>query len=154
MLAARQQCRIIFGAHPLSLRMMPGTQSHRSVATNRVSPVPAHDSDTSASGEVEINYRSGGNKRRRTGLRPLNPLQHRHMATSCKVYERSNNPMHRYRRGQLAAMEVQRFQHTCEPLIGKQSFRRLVKKILLAVKTDAQVYVSACDALQVSIFYS
>lgn len=57
---------------------------------------------------------------------------------------------HRYRPGQLALMDIRRYQNSTELLIRKLPFQRLVREIAQKFMTDVRFVSAALSALQVS----
>ena len=55
---------------------------------------------------------------------------------------------HRYRPGTVALREIRKYQKSCELLLRKLPFQRLVKEIAQAFKTDLRFQSSAIGALQ------
>ena len=55
---------------------------------------------------------------------------------------------HRYRPGTVALREIRKFQKSCELLIRKLPFQRLVKEIAQAFKTNLRFQSAAIGALQ------
>ena len=55
---------------------------------------------------------------------------------------------HRYRPGTVALREIRKFQKSCELLIRKLPFQRLVKEIAQAFKIDLRFQSAAIGALQ------
>lgn len=57
---------------------------------------------------------------------------------------------HRYRPGQLALMDIRRYQNSTELLIRKLPFQRLVREIAQNFMEDVRFVSAALSALQVS----
>lgn len=57
---------------------------------------------------------------------------------------------HRYRPGQIALMDIRRYQNSTELLIRKLPFQRLVREIAQQFMEDVRFVSAALSALQVS----
>ena len=93
---------------------------------------------------------------KQTARKSTTPLPHRLPDRSHK--KRESRPSmggvkkpHRYRPGQLALMDIRRYQNSTELLIRKLPFQRLVREIAEKFMTDVRFVSGAISALQVSL---
>lgn len=94
---------------------------------------------------------------KQTARKSTTTLPHRHPKSSTPQRSTPNSTggvvkPHRYRPGQLALLDIRRYQNSTELLIRKLPFQRLVREIAEQFMTDCRFVSAALSALQVSYF--
>lgn len=131
------------------VRVKQSNPVNKGLDESAASPPPSPtDDEVPLSAKIRVNH---GDKRPPPSRGRKNGQTKKASKIGAKIGNGGNPPRkpHRFRPGTVALREIRKYQKSCEPLLPKAPFRRLLREVLSDyMSRDVRIQASAAEALQ------